>query len=117
MNKEYYIPIMSRMWLLATMLIFIIPTAFSQGSIVNEGLNIRLNQVGFYPEAAKTGIVLNSKSDTFYIQTLDKKNAFVGKLKKSGKPGLNGNFTAIADFTAYNKPGKYLLYVPGSGYS
>ncbi|MDB4922416.1 glycoside hydrolase family 9 protein [Mucilaginibacter sp.] len=117
MNKKYYFSIVSRMWLLAAMVVFIIPTAFSQEATVNESVNIRLNQIGFYPEGLKTGIILNSKSNAFYIQTLDKKNAFTGKLKKSIKPGLNGYFTDIADFTAYNKPGKYLLYVPGSGYS
>lgn len=104
-------------YMLTAIITFIVQTAFSQQVIVNDGVKIRLNQIGFYPKASKTGIILNSKSNAFYIQALDKKNVFTGKLKKSIKPGLNGDFTDVADFTSFNVPGKYQLYVPGSGYS
>ena len=103
--------------LLTAIITFIAQTAFSQQVIVNDGVKIRLNQIGFYPEASKIGIILNSKSNAFYIQTLNKKNVFTGKLKKSIKPALNGEFTDAADFTSFNVTGKYRLYVPETGYS
>jgi endoglucanase len=118
MNNNLGNYMMRSTYILLTAIITIIAqTAFSQQVIVNDGAKIRLNQIGFYPEASKTGIILNIKSNAFYIQTLDKKNVFTGKLKKSIKPGLNGEFTDAADFTPFNVSGKYRLYVPGSGYS
>jgi len=117
MNKYLHNYIMCGVYSLVTIITFMPKPAFCQQVAVNEGEKIRLNQIGFYPGAPKTGIILNSKDNAFYIQTLDKKNVFTGKLNKSIKPGLNGDFTDIADFTAYNTPGKYQLYVPGCGYS
>ncbi len=102
--------------LTAIVMLAVMP-AFSQQPSLDEGVNIRLNQIGFYPDASKTGIVLNSKANIFYIQTIAKKNVFTGKIKSSVKPGLNNQFTGTADFTTFNIPGKYRLYVPGSGYS
>ena len=118
MNNKYLCNYMiCRFCILVGVVAFNLQPSYSQESANNEGVNIRLNQLGFYPGAPKTGIVLNSKSNEFYIQTIGKKNVFTGGLKKSTKPGLNGNFTGVANFTAYNTPGKYRLYVPGSGYS
>ena len=78
---------------------------------------IRLDQVGFYPDAAKLAIVLSADDSLFYVQTSAKKTVFSGRLKKSGKPDFAGNYTLIADFTAVHKTGKFLLFIPGLGYS
>ncbi|ASU34844.1 glycoside hydrolase family 9 protein [Mucilaginibacter xinganensis] len=118
MNNKYLSNyIMRSICALVTIMVFRAHPAFSQEPVVNEGVNVRLNQIGFYPGGLKKGVILNSKSNVFYIQTPDKKKVYNGKLKKSMKPGLNGRFTAIADFSAFNHPGNYQLYVPGSGYS
>jgi len=103
--------------LLAASFVFSVQTALSQQKTDVEGVNIRLNQIGFYPAGPKIGIVLNSKSDDFYIRTTAKNNVFTGKLKKSVKPTFGGVYTGIADFSEFKIVGKYLLYVPGSGYS
>ncbi|MCO5947604.1 glycoside hydrolase family 9 protein [Mucilaginibacter flavidus] len=103
--------------LLAAAFVFGVQPAFSQQKTGNEGVNVRLNQTGFYPAGPKIGIVLNSKGDDFYIQTTAKKNVYAGKLKKSIKPTFGGAYTGIADFSEFKTAGKYLLYVPGSGYS
>jgi len=79
--------------------------------------NIRLNQLGFYPGAPKTAVILNAKDSIFQVQTTEKQAVFSGSLKRSFKPDFAGDYTFIADFTAYHKPGKYLLFVPGTGYS
>ncbi len=80
-------------------------------------LKIRLNQIGFYPGAPKIAIVLATKKGSFFLQTTQKKTVFKGVLKKSIKPGFAGNYTWIADFSAYHKSGKYILSVPGIGNS
>jgi endoglucanase len=116
-HKYLHNYIICRICVLTAIVAFTVQTAFSQQTIDNKGINIRLNQVGFYPGAPKTGIVINSKSDVFYVQTTGKQTVFTGALKRSAKPGLGGSFTGIADFAAYNKPGKYLLFVPDAGFS
>lgn len=78
---------------------------------------IRLNQIGFYPDAPKIAIVVSSKSQVFTIQTLNGKTILTGRLNLSLKPGLNRLFTRIADFSDLKKEGTYRLNVPGLGYS
>jgi endoglucanase len=79
--------------------------------------HIRLNQTGFYPNAVKTAILTNAKTGKFYIQTGNKKVVFTGDLKPSLQQAFSGNYTLIADFSAFNKPGKYMVYVPETGCS
>jgi len=103
--------------LLTAAFIFGVQPVLSQQKIDSEGINIRLNQIGFYPAGPKIGIALNSKGDDFYIRTTAKKNVFAGKLKRSVKATFGGAYTGVADFSEFQTAGKYLLYVPGSGYS
>ncbi len=78
---------------------------------------IRLNQIGFYPNAPKIAIIISSGDSVFYIQTAEKKKVFAGSLKRSVKPNFAGNYTLIADFTGLHQTGSYRLLVPGIGYS
>ncbi|WP_413667782.1 glycoside hydrolase family 9 protein [Mucilaginibacter sp. Mucisp86] len=78
---------------------------------------IRLNQIGFYPGAVKKAIVLNDKEGDFFIQTVQKQTVFAGKLKPSLKPNFAGHIVQSADFSAFTKPGRYVLYAPSVGYS
>jgi endoglucanase len=85
-------------------------------SLADSGeLKIRLNQVGFYPNAPKTAIVLANNGGDFLLQAANKQTVFKGTLKKSIQPDLAGNYTWIADFSTFNKPGKYTLHIPGIG--
>ncbi|HZY38586.1 MAG TPA: glycoside hydrolase family 9 protein [Mucilaginibacter sp.] len=78
---------------------------------------IRLDQIGFYPDAPKIAIILSSADSVFYLQTAEKKTVFTRHLKKSVKPDFAGDYTLMADFTGFQKTGKYLLFIPGLGYS
>jgi endoglucanase len=80
-------------------------------------IDIRLNQVGFYPNGAKIAVVLKATDSSFYVQTPDHKMMFSGRLKRSAKPGFSGNYTWIADFSQFKQPGKYVIEVPGTGWS
>lgn len=79
--------------------------------------NIRLNQTGFYPNGAKIAVITHAKAGKFSIQTGNKKTVFTGELKQSLQPALSGKYTFIADFSAFSKPGKYIVYIPETGYS
>ena len=103
--------------LLTIVFVFSFYPVLSQQKVDDEGVNIRLNQTGFYPAGPKIGIVLNARGDNFYVQTTAKKNVFTGKLRKSIKPTFGGAYTSIADFSEFKTTGKYLLYVPGASYS
>ena len=78
---------------------------------------IRLNQIGFYPEAPKIAIILAGKGSSFSLQTLGKHTLFTGKLKRSVQPDPAGHYTWVADFSACHQPGDYILAVPGIGNS
>ncbi|MDP9047839.1 MAG: glycoside hydrolase family 9 protein, partial [Bacteroidota bacterium] len=83
----------------------------------NGSSDIRLNQIGFYPDALKTAIILKGESGSFTVQTLLNKTVFAGTLKKSIKPAFDGNTTWMADFSAFRTPGKYIISIPGVGAS
>ncbi|MFA6085242.1 glycoside hydrolase family 9 protein [Mucilaginibacter sp.] len=86
-------------------------------SINNGQGSIRLNQIGFYPGAAKVAILTNSNTGKFYIQNTNKKTVYTGELKPSVQPAFSGKLTAIANFSDFKKPGTYTVYVPGTGNS
>lgn len=78
---------------------------------------IRLNQLGFFPDGPKKAVVLNSEPDIFQLRDTKDNVVFTGRLKKSAAPDFAGNYTRIADFSAFKKPGRYVLFVPGTGRS
>jgi endoglucanase len=117
MSNKYSLHYFIKHFLPAVLAVLTLQTSFAQENGTNGALNIRLNQIGFYPNAPKTAIILSTKDSVFYIETINKKTVFTGTLKKSVKPDFAGNNTFIADFTAYRKPGQYILFVPAVGYS
>ncbi|MFB9844335.1 glycoside hydrolase family 9 protein [Mucilaginibacter ginsenosidivorans] len=76
---------------------------------------IRLNQIGFYPNGPKTAIILSGVTGYYTVKTTGGKQVFKGRLKRCDEPALNGKYTSVADFSAFNKPGKYVLEVKGLG--
>jgi endoglucanase len=101
----------------ALTLVFFTTISLAQQSALNGESNIRLNQIGFYPDGPKIAVILSDSGNVFDLQTVTRKTVFTAKLKKSVKPNFAGKFTEIADFSAFHKPGKYIIYVPGIGYS
>jgi endoglucanase len=79
---------------------------------------IRLNQIGFYPNESKLAIVVNSEAKKFFILEAEKKDTvFKGTLVKGGTWSYSGENTSKADFSAFTKTGKYVLAVPTLGTS
>ncbi len=100
-----------------SIIIFLALIASGEPPAIRGQSNIRLNQIGFYPDAPKTAIVLTSKGNVFYLKNIKKQTVLTGSLTKSGKPDFAGHTTKIANFSTYHKPGKYTVYVPDVGYS
>jgi len=111
-SSKYYV---NGYLLLLLAILFYLPGASAQKITENGATFIRLNQLGFYPNAPKIAIITGVKDSAFYIETPEKKIVFKGELKWSVKPDFAGNKTLIADFSSYHKQGKYMLFVPGTG--
>lgn len=98
---------------LFTMLV--VPPAFSQN--ITSADSIRLNQIGFYPDAPKKAIILNADHGTFYLQNASGKKVFTGTIHRSDNPAFNTRYTGIADFSTFRSTGTYTLLIPGHGLS
>lgn len=82
-------------------------------------MNIRLNQVGYYPDASKKAIVVWSKNATIFnvCKVSDSSVVFSGSLSASVYSGNAGDSVKQADFTDLTAPGKYFIIIPGNGTS
>jgi len=101
------------------LLLLISSAAYSQERNDQLSESIRLNQLGFYPDAPKIAIITSSDVSTYSLLTSDGKQTVLSgfKLKESDYPALNGNKTYIADFSFFKNKGDFVLYVDGLGHS
>ncbi|GAB3699636.1 glycoside hydrolase family 9 protein [Spirosoma flavus] len=85
--------------------------------------NIRLNQLGFYPNAPKIAVLVNetgtsSAGQPFQITSPDgKKVLFSGVLSGPRKNAISGKTTLQADFSGFKQTGTFVVVVPGLGQS
>jgi endoglucanase len=96
-------------YLLAFVVIFVTACAGPK----DDNTEFRVNQLGYFPGTVKKAVVVNTKAKDFELRTVDGKTVFKGKLSKSRHWDKSGEDVKIADFTAFTKPGKYVLYVDG----
>lgn len=89
------------------------------GCNTNAQQHIMMNQVGFYPSSNKVAIVTGAENAAdFYITTLDHIDTlFTGKLGDQKQSNNSSLVTRLADFSAWQKKGVYVLDVPGVGIS
>jgi endoglucanase len=79
---------------------------------------IRLNQIGFYPDENKLAIIVGTDLKDFSLRSPDLKSTFFsGKLGVARKSSYSDRKTHVADFSEFKQNGKYVLVVPGLGYS
>lgn len=80
---------------------------------------IRLNQLGFYPDAPKVAVVAGEvETDEFYITSPDLSDTvFSGKLSDTRKSPYSGKITRVADFSEMSREGTFVVAVPEVGYS
>lgn len=79
---------------------------------------IRLNQIGFYPGGTKIAIVLLQRQTTFsLLDARSRRRVYSGRLRPSGQAGGRNSPAWIADFSAFTRPGHYILNVDGAGCS
>ncbi len=87
-----------------------------QAQTVSEA--IRLNQIGFYPDAAKVAIVVGEQGGPFQVKTADgKKVVFSGTLSEPRTNSISGKIARTADFSDLRATGMFVVNVPGAGQS
>jgi endoglucanase len=80
--------------------------------------DIRLNQIGFYPDEKKIAVIIKDMKGEFYITTPEGKiKIFAGRLGEVRSSEFSSKKTCVADFSALKQPGTYVVFVPGVGYS
>ena len=81
-------------------------------------LDIRLNQLGYLPNAVKVAAVINTESDSFRVMTSDlNTTVFEGELLPAVYYSSSGEYVSLANFTLLTEPGEYVLIVSDMGKS
>ena len=85
----------------------------------DAGELIRINQIGYYPDAPKLAAVKGElyATEFFLIDAYFKDTVFSGKLSTERESQFSGTITHIADFSAVKDTGSFVLLVPGLGKS
>jgi endoglucanase len=80
--------------------------------------NIMINQKGFYPYAPKIAVIRDFRAVNFYITSTDLSDTlYSGKLQGPKTIDYSPVETWLADFSGFSLYGKYVVTVPGLGYS
>ena len=101
-------------WITAILLLL---PYFSFSQTVTD--QIKLNQVGFYPNAPKVAVVTGEVSSAdFYIATTNLRDTvFTGKLSDQKQSAYSSTKTRIAVFSSFTGKGSFVVCVPGVGTS
>jgi endoglucanase len=100
-------------WIIGCGLVCIIHNANAQQRIM-------INQLGYYTYAPKIAVITGeAKTTDFFVTATDisKSIVFKGKLSEQKQSQNSSTVSRIADFSAFQKPGTYVIAVPGIGYS
>jgi len=100
-----------------SVLLIIVCTSFYQFITAQDvASNIRLNQIGFFPEAPKIAVIAEDKNSDFFVKSVTSGEVvFKSKLSDPRKSNFSPKVTRLADFTSVTKPGVYELSLPGQG--
>lgn len=102
-----------------SVLVTILSVTFHIASYGQSTGNIKLNQLGFYPNAEKIAVATGEvSSNQFYVLALPSHDTvYKASLQDTLSSKWSSAITRIARFSAVKKPGKYVIYIPGAGNS
>lgn len=74
-----------------------------------------LNQSGYYPKLEKSAVLLNPVSESNFelLSVPDRKVVYTGVLSELKTTGYSKITTRIADFSAFNQSGEYIIRIAG----
>jgi len=96
-------------------LFFAVFLLYLSSVVAQEGAGlVRLNQIGFYPDAPKIAVIAENIVGNFsVINAVNGEVVYTAALSAPHKSVFSEKVTRIADFTAVNKPGSYRITLPG----
>jgi endoglucanase len=106
-----------RMYFKCITIILLLLPFFSFSQPVTD--QIKLNQVGFYPNAPKVAVVSGEvHSNDFYVASTNLRDTvFRGKLSEEKQSAYSSTKTRIAVFSSFTGNGSFVVCVPGAGTS
>jgi endoglucanase len=72
---------------------------------------IRINQLGFYPEANKEFVLVDHEATAFQVIDMEGKVQFEGELELRGTWEASGEEVRAGDFSTLDQPGTYRVYI------
>ena len=96
--------------ILITAIIFGCESSKKTNSIIQ---NIRLNQLGYYPESVKQFAIVDFNASIFDVADLEGNVVFSDSLKDNGTWETSGEAVLLGDFSSFKKTGKYTVLVDG----
>lgn len=98
----------------------LVPIFFSSTFVVaqQQSLQVKLNQLGFYPNTHKLAITPSHNASTFHLREAESGNiVYQGNLESAGFYSLSGETVKVANFSEFSRQGTYILGVDGGGES
>jgi endoglucanase len=109
---------MKKITVLITIFLFFSVSSVSSVAKIKAGKDdIRLNQLGYYPKAAKTVVVVDSSASLFTLRDKAGNDVYKAKLTDRGWWELSGENIKTGDFSSFKRPGTYTIYVKDKGVS
>ena len=98
--------------------IFLLLTSFSLAEAQRLSESIHLNQIGYYPNSQKIAVVTEGEPDYFYVLSPDFSDTlYTGQLSSIREAPNSGERVRVADFSDFNEPGNYIIWITKLGYS
>lgn len=72
---------------------------------------IRINQLGYYPNAVKKAVIANSKATDFQVIAKSREVVFEGKLTEPKIWDKSGELLQVADFSEFSNEGEFQIRV------
>ena len=101
---------------LAALLVFLIQCQKEKAPLPISD-DIRLNQIGYYPESIKEFILADQIASTFTIRNTAYEMVFEGKLTDRGTWEKSGEKVMLGDFSEFSTPGSYVIEIDSVGTS
>src|SRR5690606_34504337 len=106
--------------MICKLFLFTCVIAFSFQSLAQQVTDrIKINQVGFYPQAAKVAVVTgNVNAGKFLITSTNLRDTFfTGSLSEQKRSAYSNTNTRMADFSQFTQKGSFVVFIPGIGHS
>jgi len=98
---------------LFTIILILLSGCSNQAAVTDETPSelIRLNQLGFYPQALKEFVLVDHEASSFQVIDPEGKVRFTGDTEERGTWEASGEVVRMGSFTALSKPGTYRIYI------